>query len=871
MMLGAAIVGCQGAPTTVPTPKPNVKRGTPAPVATASPGTPSSVPLSNINSSLSGLAQAPASLVSNNGSNVITNGGAQFRVLAAVAQVPVANAKVTLLDANLSPVKVDGKALETLTDAQGRYGFTTALPDSNLLVSIALPGDKGTLQAIAPKGTTARQVDADLVSTLTTAYILDRYVKGQTDPVATLNKLPADVEAETRKKAGAALSGGTAAVPTALTSATAVATVETLRAQDPAFNAQMETVKQLLVAAGQSDFGSGKKATEVGLTKLRDVVPMPDGTFLISCRPDSRIWKYTADGTLVTALGSGTHKEGTLAGQTGPEAGLRYPISVKADSSGRILVLDHPYDPAGRTLPKLYRLSRLEKDGKLVDLWPGMPAALAAWPAEGDEVTVLAMGDIEAADPARLWAVAPTKEPRLLHTFTAEETAYLSPKRSDNQYIDYGPNRISGKDATGAFYIGVPGDRGRVHRIAPTTYEVQVDYATGGVNAEDVEAVSTVDTVTVDGAGNVITVVVEGETRKLMLKKPDGQASTLIPSLPTDFKMLPNAGCMVLGDGTAYVTQRDNLLYRIKDGQLTLAAGRLDPLTGSAKDIAISSPAGMAINKAGELFLADKFGYRVVKVGLDQKVTLVAGNGTNKTLGDNGPATAASLTATRILRFDAQENLFVVTSSQRVRRVDQATGVITSAYVGSSDYHIRDFVIGPDGAFYFSRRGFENKTDGHINVIRVKDGVETVLVPNTPSPDGANGFVLAMSPAGVLYVLARQDNTRKLYKWVDEQLQLVKEDARFNVSMPNDSNSMAIDAKGRMALTLIDADQVLLYDPAADTVKVLAGPEGAYFKGSGVDDGLRGPRYATFDAEGNLYFDDYYHRQVKRIAATDVR
>jgi hypothetical protein len=60
-------------------------------------------------------------------------------------------------------------------------------------------------------------------------------------------------------------------------------------------------------------------------------------------------------------------------------------------------------------------------------------------------------------------------------------------------------------------------------------------------------------------------------------------------------------------------------------------------------------------------------------------ITTVAGNGTSGFSGDGGPATSAQLAAPREAALDAAGNLWIVCQgNHRVRRVDAATGIITT-------------------------------------------------------------------------------------------------------------------------------------------------------------------------------------------------
>jgi serine/threonine-protein kinase len=67
-------------------------------------------------------------------------------------------------------------------------------------------------------------------------------------------------------------------------------------------------------------------------------------------------------------------------------------------------------------------------------------------------------------------------------------------------------------------------------------------------------------------------------------------------------------------------------------------------------------------------------------------ITTLAGTGVGVFSGDGGPATAAQLSTPRFLAVDSR-NLYVSDASVRVRRVDLATGTITTfAGTGASSF-----------------------------------------------------------------------------------------------------------------------------------------------------------------------------------------
>jgi len=94
----------------------------------------------------------------------------------------------------------------------------------------------------------------------------------------------------------------------------------------------------------------------------------------------------------------------------------------------------------------------------------------------------------------------------------------------------------------------------------------------------------------------------------------------------------------------------------------------------------LNLPRGLAIDAAGNLFIADIFNNRVRRVdAATGLITTMAGTGAGGFSGDGGLATAAELDFPEGLAIDAAGNLFIADSANnRIRRVDAATGIITT-------------------------------------------------------------------------------------------------------------------------------------------------------------------------------------------------
>jgi sugar lactone lactonase YvrE len=101
---------------------------------------------------------------------------------------------------------------------------------------------------------------------------------------------------------------------------------------------------------------------------------------------------------------------------------------------------------------------------------------------------------------------------------------------------------------------------------------------------------------------------------------------------------------------------------------------------GLATQAQISSPAGIAIDAAGDIYFSDIENFRVRKVTAGTGIiTTVVGTGTYGTAGDGGAATSAQITYAEGLALDSSGNLFIAdTSSSRIREVAAGTGIITT-------------------------------------------------------------------------------------------------------------------------------------------------------------------------------------------------
>ncbi len=126
---------------------------------------------------------------------------------------------------------------------------------------------------------------------------------------------------------------------------------------------------------------------------------------------------------------------------------------------------------------------------------------------------------------------------------------------------------------------------------------------------------------------------------------------------------------------TYFSDQKSNMVRRIDaEGTLTTVAGNGEPGFagdgGPAREARLNAPAGLAMDAEGNLYIADAQNSRIRKVTPAGFIETVAGNGETKFAGDGGAATSASLGQPDGVAIDAAGNLYIAdTLSHRIRKV----------------------------------------------------------------------------------------------------------------------------------------------------------------------------------------------------------
>jgi hypothetical protein len=111
---------------------------------------------------------------------------------------------------------------------------------------------------------------------------------------------------------------------------------------------------------------------------------------------------------------------------------------------------------------------------------------------------------------------------------------------------------------------------------------------------------------------------------------------------------------------------------------------------------------GVAIDRFGNVYTSLRFDHRIRKIDRSGVITCYAGTGTRGYSGDGGSATAAHLNNPYMLALDSADNLFFTEAEgARVRRVDRLTGIITTFAGNGGRSECCDGVPATAASFYF--------------------------------------------------------------------------------------------------------------------------------------------------------------------------
>jgi sugar lactone lactonase YvrE len=302
------------------------------------------------------------------------------------------------------------------------------------------------------------------------------------------------------------------------------------------------------------------------------------------------------------------------------------------------------------------------------------------------------------------------------------------------------------------------------------------------------------------------------------------------------------AGLAQDGAGNIYIADLFN--YRIRKvsstGIITTVAGNgsagFSGDGAAATNAQLNTAYGVAVDASGNIYIADQNNNRVRMVNSLGVISTIAGTGFGGASGDGGPATAATLSAPDAVAVDASGNIYICDhSSNRIRKI--SAGIISTVAGG----------------------GTANPGDGGPATaasLNFPTGVAADNFGNIYIADGANNRIRKVNAGGIISTIAGNGTVG-----------FSGDGGPATAAMINDPISVTLDASGN--IYIVDAQNNRVREINTNSIiTTIAGNGTVGFSGDGgaaVNAALNAPYGITVVGSGFVYISDEGNNRVRQV------
>lgn len=319
-----------------------------------------------------------------------------------------------------------------------------------------------------------------------------------------------------------------------------------------------------------------------------------------------------------------------------------------------------------------------------------------------------------------------------------------------------------------------------------------------------------------------------------------------------------------------------------------------------ALELSINTPLGVAVDRRGNVYFSEYANNRVWKVDPAGMATAVAGTGVAGFTGNGGPAVLANIQSPRLLAAGEDRYLYIVeTTTDRVRRVDLATGIITHVLgIGRPRFN-GDGNVGTATSFSeglglaVDRQGdliFADTNNFRIRRLAASDGRVSTIAGNGErgfSGDGGEATDgpldriggLALHPNGdIFFFEIENQRIRRIRNGILTTIAGNKASAEMEgpalTVRLGSSTGMAIDPTGTdLYFTEESFDTLRKLNLASGRISVVAGTGTSGYSGDGgpaQQAEMANPTGVAVDLLGNIYVAEAISNRIRRISAKGV-
>jgi hypothetical protein len=324
------------------------------------------------------------------------------------------------------------------------------------------------------------------------------------------------------------------------------------------------------------------------------------------------------------------------------------------------------------------------------------------------------------------------------------------------------------------------------------------------------------------------------------------------------------SGVAVDTNGSVYVGDQFNYTIRkvTPAGEVTTLAGltgSYGSADGTGSDARFNDPWGVAVDSAGNVYVADRGNSTIRKVTPAGVVTTLAGLA-GSVGSANGTGSDARFNAPVHVAVDSVGNVYVADRRNNAIRKVTPTGVVTTLAVGFN---------GPAGVAVDTNGNVYVADQGNDRIRKVTPaGVATTLATGFNSPtgvavdsagnvyaaDSGNYTIRKVTPAGAVTTLAGATGNSGSADGTGST-------ARFYIL-----SAVAVDSLGNVYVADSGNNTIQKVTPAG-VVKTLAGLGGLYGSADATGSAarFRGPASVAVDTNGNVYVADQVNHTIRKV------
>ena len=600
--------------------------------------------------------------------------------------------------------------------------------------------------------------------------------------------------------------------------------------------------------AGLTGVGDGGPAIAAVLRFPTGVAVDGAGDLYIADRSNNRIRKIDSTGTITTIAGTG---ERGFGGDGGPavQAQFNFPYGVAVDSAGNLYIADSSNN----------RIRKVDSTGTITTI---AGTGTSGFSGDGG-AAVQAQFNFPtgvAVDGAGNLYIADTSNQRIrkvdstgtIITIAGTGTSGFSGDGGDAVQAQFNFPYGVAVDSAGNLYIADSSNQ-RIRKIDSTgTITTMAGTGTSGFSGDGGDAVQAQlnypNGVAVDSAGNLY--IADRNNQRIRKIDSTGTITTMAGTGEGDFggdggpaiqaQLSFPVGVAVDSAGNLYIADTSNQRVRKIDstGTITTIAGTEYGFSGdgrAATEAQLQFPHGVAVDSAGNLYIADSGNQRIRRVDSTGTITTIAGTGEGDFGGDGGPAIQAQLKNPHGVAVDSAGNLYIAdTNNQRIRKIDSTGTITTIAGTGTNGFG------GDGGAAVQAQFNFPTGVAVEpLHRIRARiRKIDSTGTITTIAGTGTSGFSGDNGPAV---------------------------QAQFNFP-----SGVTVDSAGNLYIADRNNHRIRKID-STGTITTIAGTGTGGFAGDGgaADQAqLNRPSGVAVDSAGNLYIADRNNHRIRKIDST---